>query len=136
MARRLDHSPLPASIGVHDVQPAASLTAPRALREGDLRVRRSAEAGSRRERRGRVLRLRAPSQEGEERDPDERDEDRDCAAPTASPPPTLPRLLDQRLDKGVELLMGDGIAGARWSGWSGDGHDNLRSPIELVLLGP
>ena len=82
------------------------------------------------------MRLRAPSEEGEERDPDERDEDRDCAAPTASPPPTLPRLLDQRLDKGVELPMCDGIAGALWSRWSGDGHNFLRSPIELVLLGP
>ena len=47
-----------------------------------------------------------------------------------------PRLLDQRLDKGVELPMCDGIAGTGWSRWSGGGHDFLRSPIELVLLGP
>jgi hypothetical protein len=32
--------------------------------------------------------------------------------------------------------MRDGIARARWSRWSGNGHNFLRSPIELVLLGP
>ena len=62
------------------------------------------------ERRGRRLGLRAPSEHREERDSDQRDEGHDRHVPAPPPQPTLPRLLDQRLDKGVELPMCDGIA--------------------------
>jgi hypothetical protein len=67
---------------------------------------------------------------------DERHERHDCGVPAPSALPPLPRLLDQRLDEGVELPVRDGIARALWSRWGGDGHNFLRSPIELVLLGP
>ena len=52
-------------------------------------------------------------EEREDRDSDERHERHDCGVPAPSPLRPLPRLLDQRLDKGVELPMRDGIARAR-----------------------
>ena len=80
------------------------------------------------------LGLRAPSDHREERDSDERDEGHDCRVPASAALRALSGFLDQCLDEGVELPVRDGIAWARWARRGGDGHDNLRSPIELVLL--
>ena len=128
---------LPTPVGVHDPENAGIARVGRLADEGDLRTRRcGGKARPYGERRGRCLGLRAATQESEDRYSDERHERHDCGVPAPSPLPPLPRLLDQRLDKGVELPMRDGIARAVWSRWGGDGHNFLRSPIELVLLGP
>ena len=103
---------LPAPVGVHDLDNAAVAAAGRLADEGDLRARRcGGKARPCGERRGRRLGLRAASEEREERDSDERDEGHDCRVPASSPLRALPRLLDQRLDEGVELLASTGSLG-------------------------
>ena len=68
------------------------------------------------------------------RDSDERHERHDSRVPAPAAPRALPRLLDQRLDEGLELLAVDGIARARRARRGGDGHGCLPTPIALVLL--
>ena len=75
-------------------------------------------------------------QEGEQRDSDERDEGHDCAVSASATLRAFPGFLDQRLDESLDLLAFEGFAAAGWAGRSGDGHNYLRSPIELVLLSP
>jgi hypothetical protein len=66
----------------------------------------------RRDRGGRSLGLRAASEHRDERDSDERDEGHDCRVLASATPRALPRFLDQRLDKSLELPRRDGIV---WS---------------------
>jgi hypothetical protein len=89
-----------------------ALAASTALSEGHPRTRRHTEAGARRERRSTALRPCGAVEDGEETDSDEADEDRERPAPTASPSRALARLLEQRLDKRLELLTVEGLTRA------------------------
>jgi hypothetical protein len=75
------------------------------LRERELRVRCAAERGwPSGESGGGTLRLRAPSEDGEERGSNERDEGHDCRVPSTATARLLPYLLDQRLDERLDLF--------------------------------
>ena len=81
--------------------------------ESELRACRSGgKARPHGERRGSSLRLCCALEDREERDPDQRHERRDRRVDAPPAPRALPRLLDQRLDEGLELLAVDGITRA------------------------
>ena len=73
-------------------------------------------------RRRSSLRLCAALEDREHRDSDERQERRGRPVDAPPAPGALPRLLDQRLDEGLELLAVDGIARARRARRGSDGH--------------
>ena len=128
MARRLDHSLLPASIGVHDVEPAAPLTPGRALREGDLRVRRSGQTTrSCGQRRGSGVRFCRTVDSGRHGDDDQRHKRRGSRVDATAAACALARLFDQCLDQGLDLLAIDRIARTGRARRSGNGHSCLPS---------
>ena len=105
--------------------------------ESELRACRSGgKADPCGERRGSSLRLCAAVEDREDRDSDERHQRRDRPVDAPPAPGALPRLLDQRLDEGLELLAVDGIARARRARRGGDGHSCTSDTIAIVLLAP
>ena len=88
------------------------------------------------ERRGSTLRLCAALEDREDRDSDERHQRRGSPVDAPPAPGALPRLLDQRLDEGLELLAVDGIARAGRARRGSDGHSCTSDTIAIVLLAP
>ena len=128
---------LPAAVGVHDVDNAAITADGRLADEGDLRARRcGGKARPCGECRGSSLGLRAPSEQREERDSDERDEGHDCPVAASATLRALPRFLDQRLDEGLELLASTGSLGRGGRGGAVTVTAASLTQIALVLLAP
>jgi hypothetical protein len=116
-AARLEsrHEALLTSVGVHDVELVGCASDRLERGAGECDPRRPHLRGRvqpRRDRGGRSLGLRAASEHRDERDSDERDEGHDCRVLASATPRALPRFLDQRLDKSLELPRRDGIV---WS---------------------
>ncbi len=108
--------PLAASVGVHHVERDGATATARGVHgpdESELRACRSGgKAGPCGERGGSILGLCAALEDREDRDSDERHQRRDGPVDAPPAPGALSRLLDQRLDQGLELLAVDGIARA------------------------
>ena len=78
--------------------------------------------------------LRRALEGREDRDPDQRHERHERRVDAPPTPGALSRLLDQRLDEGLDLLAIDGIARTRRARRSGNGHGCLPDSVALVLL--
>ena len=90
---------------------------------GDRDLARGSDCGLWGGRPGGALGLRGVVEDGEDRDPEHGCEDDAGRVRQPPPPGAAPRLLDQRLDEGLELVAVDRIARARRAGrGGGDGH--------------
>ena len=78
--------------------------------------------------------MRAPPEDGEQRDSDQRDESHDRRVPSPAALRTLPRLLNQRLDQRLQLVAADRVALIGGTGWGRDAHAVQGSAITLLLL--
>src|SRR5580765_3843403 len=95
---------LPTPVGVHDPE-NPDVAAAGLADEGDPRFRlRACGARPSGERGRRRLGLRAPVDYCSEHDRNQRDERHDCPVPPMATTLLSPRLLDQRLDEGLDLL--------------------------------
>ena len=109
----------------------------RGAHEGDPGVDPRGRPAGPRGKPGAGLRPCSALENDKDRDADERCRSREQPRrPGAAGAGALPRLLDQRLDQGLELLAVDGIAGARRARRGSDGHGCTSDTIAIVLLAP